>query len=391
MSDLKFSKLAQIGIFPVGNTSLTHTPSIECTTFLADTVQQLPKINQRNLTSINDQPLNDLYYGGVDTPTTRQLASKIASIEKGQFSTLTPSGQSAISLLLLSFLKPGDHILAIDTVIYSTKWLLDNCHNMGVTVEYFTPADACTLNSKLRKETKLIFIENPGSITYELIDICTIVNSCSAHPALIVIDNTWAASIFQYPLEMGADISLISMSKTHAAIEGVSLGALITRRKDLYVKIKTTSALIGNHVSSHTCAAAIRALSTLGARLSFQMNTTRAAIKYLESTQLCSKILHPTTQYTDDTLRQLKINGFNSLLTLELSCSSDDLTRRMNRLRLIKIGYGWGGSISLINIAETSNLPSAKRLNLSTSCVRLYLGLEGPNDLLTDLGNMLNN
>lgn len=391
MSNLKLSNLAQIGIFPVGDTYSSHTPNMECTTFLADKVQLLPKINKRNLIKTNNQLFNGLYYGGVDTPTTRQLASKIASIEKGQYSVLTPSGQSAISLLLLSFLKPGDHILAIDTVIYSTRWLLDHCQHMGVAVEYFTPKDASTLKAKMRRETKLIFIENPGSITYELVDICTIINSCSDHPALIVTDNTWAASIYQHPLELGADISLISMSKTHAAIEGISLGALITRRRDLYVKLKTISALTGNHVSSHTCAAALRALSTLGARLSFQMNTTRVVVKHLETSPLCKKILHPTAQYTDDTLRHFRITGFNSLLTLELSCSRDNLINRINRLRIIKIGYGWGGSISVINLAETRNLPSAKRFNLSSSCARLYLGLEDPHDLLIDLDNMLNN
>lgn len=391
MPNLKFSNLAQIGIFPVGDTYFSNTPSMECTTFLADKIQLLPKVNQRSLIKTNNQPFNGLYYGGVDTPTTHQLASKIASIEKGQFSILTPSGQSAINLLLLSFLKPGDHILAIDTVIYSTGWLFDHCQHMGVAVEYFTPKDASTLNAKLRRETKLVFIENPGSITYELIDICAIVNSCSDHPALIVTDNTWAASVFQHPLEMGADISLVSMSKTHAAIEGISLGALITRRRELYIKLKTISALTGNHVSSHTCAAALRALSTLGARLSFQMSTTKIVIKYLETTPLCKTIFHPTVQYTDDTLRHLKIDGFNSLLTLELSCSREELINRINRLRLIRVGYGWGGSISLINLAETSDLPSAKRFSLSTSCARLYLGLEDPHDLLIDLENMLSN
>ncbi|MNH08164.1 Cystathionine beta-lyase [compost metagenome] len=262
---------------------------------------------------------------------------------------------------------------------------------MGVAVEYFTPNDASTLNSKLRRETKLVFIENPGSITYELIDICTVISLCRDHPALIVTDNTWAASMYQHPLEIGADISLISMSKTHAAVEGISLGALITRRRDLYVKLKTISALTGNHVSSHTCAAALRALSTLGARLSFQMNTTRVVIRHLETSPLCKKIFHPTVQHTDDTLRHFKITGFNSLLTLELSCSRDNLISRINRLRLIKIGYGWGGSISLINLAKTNDLPSAKRFNLSSSCARLYLGLEDPHDLLIDLDNMFKN
>lgn len=389
MPNSKISNLAQIGIFPVGGTCLAHTPSMEHTTVIAPQFDLLPKINRRSLLKTNNHLFAGLYYGGVDTPTTRQLASKLADIEKGKFSILAPSGQSAITLLLLSFVKPGDHILAIDTVIYSTRWLLDHCQHMDIEVEYFTPHDLTRLDTRLRPETKLIFIENPGSITYELIEINSIIEMRRDHPALVVTDNTWAASLFQHPLEIGADISLISMSKTHSAVEGVSLGALITRRKDLFTRLKTTSALTGNHVSSHTCAAALRALTTLGARLSFQMKTTTIIIEYLEKSSLCKQILHPTSQHTDAALQDFKISGFNSLVTFELSCSRDELITRMNRLRLIKIGYGWGGSISLINLVETIDLPSAKRFNLSTSCVRLYLGLEDPCDLLNDLDNML--
>lgn len=391
MSNPKISDLAQIGIFPVDGTRLANTPSMECTTVIADKLDLLPKVNRRSLLRANNHLFAGLYYGGVDTPTTRQLSSKLADIENGKFSVLTPSGQSAISLVLLSFVRPGDHILAIDTVIYSTRWLLDHCQLMGIDVDYFTPDEAITLHSKLKSKTKLIFIENPGSITYEIIEIESIVRLCCGHPALIVTDNTWAASLFQHPLEMGADISLISMSKSHAAVEGVSLGALITRRKDLYSKLKTTSALIGNHVSSHACAAALRALSTLAARLSFQMKTTQAIIEHLQKNPLCKQLLHPRVQYTDTTLHRFKINGFNSLLTLELSCPRVELKERINRLQLIKIGYGWGGSISLINLIDTIGLPSAMRFNLSTSCVRLYVGLEDPHDLLQDLEKMLNN
>lgn len=384
-----FSKFAQIGIFPLGNIHSTQTPAMECTTFIFDKAHLLPELNQKNLIKKTSHAFNNLYYGGVDTPTTRRLASKLAEIEKGYSSIVTPSGQSAINLLLTTFVKSGDHVLVFDTVIYSTKWLLDHYQRRGVAVEYLTPKDINILDLKLKRETKLVFLENPGAITFELLDISKIVKKCSRHQALVAVDNTWAASTFQHPLASGADISLISMSKTHAAIEGVSLGALITRRNDLYARIKSTSALIGNHVSSHTCAAALRALSTLGARLCFQMKTTLQIITHLKTAPLCRTIAHPTLQYSSNKLQQLNINGFNSLVTFELSCSRQDLIRRINRLKLIKNGYGWGGPISLINTIDTNNLPSAKRLGLGTSCARLYVGLEDPRDLLNDLDQML--
>lgn len=387
MSEMTLSKLAQVGLFPVGEIQSTQTPAMECTSYLVDSFDQLPPINEESLADTDNDLFNGLYYGGVDTPTTRQLSQRVASIEKGKFAVLTPSGQSAFNLLLSTFVKPGDHVLAGDTTVYSTQWLLTYFEKIGVKIEYFTPNDAATLKNKLTLKTKLIIFENPGAFMYEVMDIRAIVKSRHDHPALIVADNTWAASVFHHPLSLGADISLISMSKYHGAIEGISLGALTTKRKDLYLNLKITSALMGNHVSSQACSAAIRSISTLGARLSFQMSTTRKVLRSLQPMPLLKQVIHPILQNTELHLQNSMITGFNSLLTAEFSCSRDELISRLNRLNVIKIGYGWGGAISIINIIDTQNMPSAKRLGINSECARIYLGLEDPDELIRDLSN----
>lgn len=387
MTEMTLSKLAQVGLFSIGEIQSTQTPAMECTSYLVDTFDQLPPINEESLADTDNDLFSGLYYGGVDTPTTRQLSQRVANIEKGKFSVLTPSGQSAFNLLLSTFVKPGDHVLAGDSTVYSTKWLLGYFESIGVKIEYFTPNDAATLKNKLTLKTKLIIFENPGAFTYEVMDISAIVESRHDHPALIVADNTWAASLFHQPLSLGADISLISLSKYHGAIEGVSLGALTTKRQDLYSNLKIISALMGNHVSSHACSAAIRSISTLGVRLSFQMSTTRKVLQSLTSMPLLKQVIHPILQNTELHLQNSKISGFNSLLTAEFSCSRDELVDRLNRLNVIKIGYGWGGAISLINLIDTHDMPSAKRLGIKGECARIYLGLEDPDELIRDLTN----
>jgi len=387
MTEMTLSKLAQVGLFSIGGIQSTQTPAMECTSYLVDTFDQLPPINEESLADTDNDLFSGLYYGGVDTPTTRQLSQRVANIEKGKFSVLTPSGQSAFNLLLSTFVKPGDHVLAGDSTVYSTKWLLGYFESIGVKIEYFTPNDAATLKNKLTLKTKLIIFENPGAFTYEVMDISAIVESRHDHPALIVADNTWAASLFHQPLSLGADISLISLSKYHGAIEGVSLGALTTKRQDLYSNLKIISALMGNHVSSHACSAAIRSISTLGVRLSFQMSTTRKVLQSLTSMPLLKQVIHPILQNTELHLQNSKISGFNSLLTAEFSCSRDELVDRLNRLNVIKIGYGWGGAISLINLIDTHDMPSAKRLGIKGECARIYLGLEDPDELIRDLTN----
>ncbi|MHA7115477.1 PLP-dependent transferase [Pseudomonas promysalinigenes] len=388
MTEMTLSKFAQAGLFPTGGIQASQTPAMECTSYIVDTFDQLPPINKASLADTDHDLFNGLYYGGVDTPTTRQLSQRVADIEKGKFSVLTPSGQSALNLLLSAFVRPGDHVLAGDTTVYSTQWLLNYYEKKGVKVEYFTPNEADTLKNKLTRKTKLIIFENPGAFTYEIMDIRAIVRSRQDHPALIVADNTWAASILYYPLSHGADISLISMSKYHGAVEGISLGALTTVRKDLYLKLKIVSALTGNHVSSHACSAAIRSISTLGARLSYQMNTTRKVLRTLKSTPLLKQVIHPIIQNTEAQLECLKITGFNSLVTAEFSCCRDELISRLNRLKLIKIGYGWGGAISLVSLIDTHGMKSAKRLGINSECARIYLGLEDPDELIRDLSNV---
>lgn len=387
MPEMPRSKLAQVGLFPTGGIQSTQTPAMECTSYLVDTFDQLPPINEESLADIDNDLFSGLYYGGVDTPTTRQLSQRVADLEEGKFAVLTPSGQSAFNLLLTTFVKPGDHVLAGDTIVYSTRWLLNHFENIGVKIEYFTPSEASTLKNKLTLKTKLIIFENPGAFTYEVMDISAIVESRHDHPALIVADNTWAASLFHHPLSLGADISLISMSKYHGAVEGISLGALITKRKDLYVNLKITSALTGNHVSSHACSAAIRSISTLGARLSFQMSTTRKVLRSLKPLPLLKQVIHPILQNTELHLQNSMIYGFNSLFTAEFSCSRNELISRLNRLNLIKIGYGWGGTTSLVNLIDTRDMPSAKRLGINSECARIYLGLEDPDELTRDLTN----
>ncbi len=385
MDKIAHSMLAHAGLFPTGEVYCTSTPAMESTTYITQRFERLPLVNQASLTGVPEDLFDGLYYGGVDTPTTRQLALQLAVMEKGEFTVITPSGQFAIYLLFTTLVKAGDHVLVGDTTIYSTQWLLQHFINVGVDIETFSPNDTEHLKTRVTKKTKLVFIENPGAITFEITDIASLADSLRDHPAIIAVDNTWAASSFHHPLSLGADISLLSMSKSHAAIEGVSLGALATTRKDIHNQLKTTSALIGNHVSSYACAAALRAITTLGARLNAQMSTTRKVLQALVSIPLIKRVIHPIIDYPESSLAALHIVGFNSILTIELTCTREEAIEKLNKLRLIKIGYGWGGPVSIINFVEVCQSPSAFRLGITGECLRIYLGLEGADDLIGDL------
>ncbi|WP_245586737.1 PLP-dependent transferase [Pseudomonas cremoricolorata] len=379
--------LAQVGIFPVGELYSLQTPSMDATTYIANIPNHLLPIDPDSLQPSSESPFDGLYYGGIDTPTTRQAARQIALLEKGNYAVLTPSGQSALHLLLLAMTKSGDHVLVGDSVIYTTRWLLEYFGGRGVEVEYFAPHEANRIGGRLRDNTRLVLWETLGSFTYELIDSATIIEACTHHPALVVIDNTWSASTFSFPLENKADICVLSLSKSHAAVEGVSLGALVTRQPSVFKVLKQIAALTGCHVSSHSCAAVLRSISTLGARLETQQRSVVLIMKYLKAQPQVIRLLHPLAQQSESELQNKSIKGCNSLITVKFSYAGQTLMKKLGRLRIIKIGHGWGGTVSLVTPVCLDSNPSAARMDVTGTCLRVYIGLEDPGDIISDLQN----
>lgn len=390
MNKTNLTEVAQIGLFPLGKVSSPVTPAINATTFVVNCLKDLAPITSSSLTEGGHDIFSGLYYGGVDTPTTRHLAARISKVEMGRFGVLTPSGQSAIHLMLAAVTKPGDHLLICDTITYTTRWLLDHhFRGLGVNVEYFEPKEVSTLNRRLQPNTVAVFWESPGAFTFELVDVKSLVEACKGHPAITVMDNTWAASTFFHPLEVGVDVALMSMTKSHAATAGVSLGAIVTNSQDLFEKVKSLAALLGSHVDSESCADALQAMSTLGVRLSHQMASTNRIVEVLKDIAGVIRVFHPALQEERCDVFNRDYIGFNSLVSVQFAWHPDELTRRLDRLKVIKVGYGWGGTISLVNYFDPTGWPPSKRLGLNASCARFYFGLEDSLDIIEDLREAL--
>lgn len=385
------TELAQIGIFPVGKLFAPLVPAFNATTLVVNRYEELSPISNSSLTEGNGSAFSGLYYGGIDTPTTLHLAHQIAKIEKGTFAVLAPSGQSAIHLLLAAMITPGDHLLVCDTTTYTTCWLFEqHFRALGVDIEYFSPEDACVLSHRMRANTKAVFWESPGSFTFELVDGKSIVEACRNHAVMTIMDNTWAASTFYHPLDDGVDVVVLSLTKSHAAAAGISLGAIITNNRSHFEKAKSVTALLGSHVGSEACASAIQSMSTLGVRLSRQMATTARMLKVLQGMNGIKRVFHPSLQNENNNIFDRDYTGFNSLVSIELEWSVSEVVERLNRLSVIKLGYGWGGTLSLANHFDPSGWTSAHRLGLSDSCVRFYFGLEDADEIEQDLHRALN-
>ncbi|WP_430252400.1 trans-sulfuration enzyme family protein [Neorhizobium sp. DAR64860/K0K1] len=391
MLENKRTASARVGMFPLGDMVSPILPPINATTLIAPSLERLAPIADNSLLRTADHVMEGLYYGGVDTPTTLSLAKEIARLEGGNCAVLSPSGQAAINLVLSALVQSGDHILVSDCITYTTKWLLDrHFAPLGVTVDYFTLHDSHDLERLLRCNTRLVFWESPGSFLFEVVDPRPIVKLCRSRNIITMIDNTWSASHFFNPFQHGIDVSVLSLTKTHAAIAGVSLGAAVTVSEDLYNSFKTRSALLGDYVSSSACSDAAKSMSTLSLRLDAQQHSASAILSRLAQSSVVHEVFHPASSKSPyHMLFQTLYSGFNSLISVEFSLPPEILRDRINKLSTINVGYGWGGAVSLVNLFAPAQVRTIAADKLKGPCARFYIGLEDPSDILADFDLLL--
>jgi cystathionine beta-lyase len=389
----KSTRTAQSGIFPLGKVKLPIPPAIEVSTVLFPSMAALAPLDKVSLCrSGNGDPYANFYYGGVGTPTTATFAKAVADLEGGAFSVLTPSGQSAIAATLSVLLQRGDHALIVDTITYTTRWYCERYLTAaGVDLTYYDPALGAEISQLIRPNTRVIFMESPGSMTFEVQDVPSICAVAVEHGIVTVLDNTWAGSVFFEPFRHGVDISILSLTKYHAAPVGVSLGGVVTNDELLYEKIKEGAALLGLHVSADACAKAATALSTLHLRMKYQQESAKHVINGLLDRPEVRRIMHPSLPAcSGHAIWRRDFAGANSLVSLEFSeLCLHEVNALADRFRFIRIGYGWGGAISVITVFDPNEWRTASLAAAAGPCMRIYLGLEDPTDLLADIHDSL--
>ena len=384
--------VAQAGTFPVGAAQIPTIPAINATSVLVPRVAALAPLGKETLAASSRDIYEGFHYGGVGTPTTAALAQAVARLEGGRFAALTPSGQSAIATILSALLRPGDHLLVVDTVTYTTRWYLDRILKRGgIDVTYYAPERRFDISTMVQPTTKAIFLESPGSFTFEVQDIRAVAQVARNCGVVSILDNTWAASCFLDPFAGGVDVSVLSLTKYHAGIAGVSLGAIVTDRLDLYEAVREEAALAGLYVSPDVCAQASLAMSTLEARLGHQEASTQIVLDGLNRHPKLRALLHPSRpDHMGHAFWCRDFAGGNSLVSLAFREGERDAVEAIvDRFRLIRIGYGWGGAVSLVTIFEANAGRTVSRAPVSGTCLRLYIGLEDPADVLADLQQAL--
>ncbi len=324
-------------------------------------------------------------YGLYGTPTTLELATKVCELEGGYRTFITPGGQAAISLIHLSLLKAGDQVLLPENIYGPNRKLANSVvRRFGVEVSYYDPAIGSEITRELRPNTRLVWCENPGSVTMEVQDVPAIVKAAHAQGALVALDNTWAAGVFLDAFALGVDVTMQALTKYIGGHSDLLLGSVTVRDPKLYEQIGETHQVLGAAASPDDCSLALRGMKTLAVRLKQVEQSALALARWLSERPEIERVLHPALpSCPGHELWKRDFSGSSGLFSIVFkpNFSKEQVLRFVDSLELFDIGYSWGGVNSL---AMAYELQSPKRPAYGARIVRLYVGLEDVDELQAD-------
>lgn len=330
-------------------------------------------------------------YGRHGLDTHQALEEAVASLEGGYRSLLAPSGLSAIVLVLLATLAPGDHALVSDGV-YSPVRKVDRAllQRYGIEVEYFSAArDA--LEPLIRPNTRLLYLESPSSLLYEVLDLPALAAVARRHGVLVAADNTWSGGLYYQPLALGAHISLQAATKYLAGHSDVMMGVVTVDGPDLARQLGATADALGLAVGADDAYLTLRGLRTLDVRLARHHENALAVAEYLAGQPDVARVYYPAlAQDPGHELWRRDYSGASGLVSFAFRHPEPAAASHfIDALRYFSIGASWGGYESLALEAAPERLAEhgawREGGHARQSVVRLHIGLESPLDLIEDI------
>ena len=328
-------------------------------------------------------------YGLYGTPTTRDLAIRIAALEGAEHCLIVPSGQAAIALPYLAFCKTGDHVLLTESAYGpNTELAADILTRMGVEVERYDPMIGEGIAGLIRGNSRLIWTESPGSITMEIQDVPAVCAAARERGVLVAIDNTYGAGMLFDAFKAGIDISVQALTKYAGGHSDLLLGSISTRDKKLDRLLREAQRLTGMGVSPDDCSLALRGLKTLDVRLARLEQSALTVARWLYDHHESITMLHPAfADCPGHDIWKRDWTGSASIFSVIFDhWTRDQVERFVDSLQLFKIGYSWGGANSLVMSYAGLKRPTPES---GPQLVRLNIGLEDPQDLIDDLEQAL--
>lgn len=328
-------------------------------------------------------------YARAGTPIIREFEKMLAEMEEGYGSVLTPSGISAITLSLMAFLKAGDHVLITDSVYHVSRHFFEQIlKKFGVTYDFFDPMIGVEIVNLIKPETKMLYLESPGSLTYEVMDVeavCKVAKEIRSD-ILVMIDNSWATPILYQPFHDGVDLIIHAVTKYLAGHCDLMLGAIVAKSEPLYRKLKETLMITGICAAPDTVYMAMRGMKTLQLRMIQHHENVIRVIRFLNERPEVQQVLCPALPNHpghDVWLKKFKGSGSLFSVIFKPEITQKMVDQMINSLQIFKIGLSWGGFESL---AIPLDLSARQHNALPKGCaVRFYSGLEPVQAQIADL------
>ena len=386
MTDRKMRRdtvVTHAGRDPQRHAGLVNTPVFRGSTVLFPDVRSYEGRDPDNYKSMR--------YGIHGTPTTFALEEAVAKLEGGHAAVALSSGLAAITAALCAFVKNGDHLLVTDSVYGPARGFCDRrLKPFGVEVEYYDPLIGAGIDKLIRPNTRLVYCESPGSLTFEMQDIPAIAAAAHARGIPVLADNTWGTPYFYRSFEHGVDVSIHAGTKYIVGHSDALMGLIVTNDK-YWLTVRRTVADFGFSVSPDDCYLALRGLRTIGVRMRHQQESALKVARWLEARPEVLRVLYPPlASDAGHALWKRDFSGGASLFGVVLKPAAwDSVGRMIEALSLFGIGSSWGGFESLAIRVDVSRSRTATRWNPGGPLIRLHIGLEDPDDLVADLEQAL--
>jgi len=367
--------VVHLGRDPKRFDGFVNTPVVRGSTVLSPTYDDL--IHHRGRYS----------YGRRGNPTTEGLETALKALEGGDGVALTPSGLSAVSISLLAVLGAGDHLLMVDTAYRPTRTVCDTVlKRMGVETTYYDPLIGAGIEQLLRDNTRAIFLEAPGSQSFEMQDVPAITAVARPRGITTLIDNTWATPLYFKPHAMGVDISIQAGTKYIGGHADLNLGT-ISAVGPAWKKVITTHGNLGITISPDDAALGARGLRTLAVRLAQHQRSGLEMANWLRDRPEVSRVLHPALPSDPGhAIWSRDFTGASGLFSLILNpVPAAAVAAFFDALTLFGMGYSWGGYESLAIPFDCTDYRTATEWDVEGPAVRLHIGLEDVADLKADL------
>jgi cystathionine beta-lyase len=377
------TQVAHLGRNPRQHLGAVNTPVYRASTILFDSVAELEAAARGESPGVT--------YGLHGLPTVTDLQEAIAELEGGHAALAVPSGLAAITLALLAVTRAGDHVLVTDSIYGPTRRFCDNeLSRFGIDVSYYDPLAGDAIESDMRANTRVVFVESPGSLSFEVQDVPAIAAVAHRKGAMVLMDNTWGTPLGFPSFARGVDLSVHAATKYIGGHSDV-LNGLIVCNEATYPLVWRLWTNMGVSASSDDCFLALRGLRTLAVRLQRHTRSALAIAQWLRARAEVDEVIFPALPGSrGHALWKRDFTGACGLFGVILRpAEKARVDAMLDGMRLFKMGWSWGGFESLIIPAYPERIRTATRWSAGGPYMRLHVGLEHPDDLISDLDDGL--